>query len=97
VKLTTHLHLKMGGAIHHRVQTGSGAHAVSYPVGTRGSFSDVKRVGREADHSPLSNTEVKNAWSYNSSPHYAFMDLCSVKAQELYLHSSIRLHSMVLC
>jgi hypothetical protein len=28
----------------------------------------VKRSGREADHSPPSSTEVKNAWSYTSTP-----------------------------
>jgi hypothetical protein len=28
----------------------------------------VKRPGREADHSPASSDEVKNAWSYTSTP-----------------------------
>jgi hypothetical protein len=28
----------------------------------------VKRPGREADHSPPSSTEVKNAWSYTLTP-----------------------------
>jgi hypothetical protein len=28
----------------------------------------VKRPGREADHSPPSNAQVKNAWSYTSTP-----------------------------
>jgi hypothetical protein len=28
----------------------------------------VKRPGRETDHSPLSSAEVKNAWSYTSTP-----------------------------
>jgi hypothetical protein len=28
----------------------------------------IKRQEREADHSPPSNTEVKNAWSYTSTP-----------------------------
>jgi len=28
----------------------------------------VNRLGREADHSPGSGTEVKNAWSYTSTP-----------------------------
>jgi hypothetical protein len=37
---------------HHRVQTGSGAHPASYPVGTGDFFLGVKRPGREADHSP---------------------------------------------
>jgi len=30
---------------HHHVQTGSGAHPPSYPVGTRDSFSGVKAAG----------------------------------------------------
>jgi hypothetical protein len=33
----------------------------------------VKRPGREADHSPSSSAEFKNAWSYNSTPEYASM------------------------
>jgi hypothetical protein len=28
----------------------------------------VKRLGREADQSPPSSAEVKNAWSYTSTP-----------------------------
>jgi len=28
----------------------------------------VKRLGLEADHSPASIAEVKNAWSYTSTP-----------------------------
>jgi hypothetical protein len=43
-------------SLHRRVQNGSGAHPVSYP----GALSlGVKRSGREADHSPPSNAEVK--------------------------------------
>jgi hypothetical protein len=33
----------------------------------------VKWPGREADHSPPSNAEVKNAWSYTSTPQCVFM------------------------
>jgi hypothetical protein len=29
--------------------------------------------GREADHSPVANTEVKKMWIYTSTPPYAFM------------------------
>jgi hypothetical protein len=44
-----------------RVQTGSGAHPVSYPMGTRGPFPGAKvRPGRDADHSTPSNAEVEN-------------------------------------
>jgi hypothetical protein len=49
----------------------------------------VKRPGREADHSPPSSTEVKNAWNYISTPQYAFMAWCSVKKEaqgHLYLY-----------
>jgi hypothetical protein len=48
---------------------GSGGIApASYPMGTGGSFPGVKRPGREADHSPPSSAEVKNSWSYTSTP-----------------------------
>jgi hypothetical protein len=64
-------------SLHHRVQTGSGAHPPSYPMGTMGSFPGVKRPGREADHSPPSSAEGK-------------------ECVELYLHSPILLHGVVL-
>jgi hypothetical protein len=42
--------------------------------GVPGALSPaVKRPGREADHSPPSSAEVKNAWMYTSIPSYAFM------------------------
>jgi len=40
----------------------------------------VKRPGSEADHSPPSSAEVKNAWSYTFNPQYAFMALFSVRS-----------------
>jgi hypothetical protein len=46
-------------SLHHRVQNGSGAHAPSYPMGKGALSLGVKRPGREADHSPPSNAEVK--------------------------------------
>jgi hypothetical protein len=43
----------------------------------------------KADHSPPSSADVKNAWSYTSTPQYAFMAWRSVEAQEqLYLYLS---------
>jgi hypothetical protein len=39
------------------------------PPPTGGSFSGVKRPGREANHSPQSRVEVKNEWSCTSSAH----------------------------
>jgi hypothetical protein len=43
------------------VQTGSGAHPASSPVGTGSPFPGGKaRPGRDADHSPPSSAEVEN-------------------------------------
>jgi hypothetical protein len=50
---------------HRRVQTGSGAHPASYTMSTRALSLGVKWPGREADNS---SAEVKNAWSYTSTP-----------------------------
>jgi hypothetical protein len=33
----------------------------------------VKRLGREADHSPPTSAKVKKMWIYISTPPYAFM------------------------
>jgi hypothetical protein len=63
-------------SLHHLVQYGSGAHPASYP----GALSlGVKRLGHEADYSPPSSAEVKNAWSYTSALQYVFMVWCLVK------------------
>jgi hypothetical protein len=44
----------------HRVHIGSGAHRDSYTMGTEGYFPrEVKRPGRETDHSPPSSSEVE--------------------------------------
>jgi len=37
----------------------------------RGSLNRVKRLGSEVNHSPLSSGEVKNLWSYTSTPLYS--------------------------
>jgi hypothetical protein len=39
-------------SLHHRVQTGSGAHPASYTIDIEGCFPGVKRPGCEADHPP---------------------------------------------
>jgi hypothetical protein len=48
----------------------------------RALFLGVKRPRREADHSPPSSAEVKNAWSYTSTPQYVFMAWCLVKHRD---------------
>jgi hypothetical protein len=42
----------------------------------------IKRSGREADHSPPSSVEVKNAWSCTSTHPYVFMAWCLVKHRD---------------
>jgi hypothetical protein len=56
---------------------------------------EVKRPGREADHSPSSSVKVKNAWLYTSTPQYAFMVWCSVKKKStgMTLHFTFTFHS----
>jgi hypothetical protein len=41
-------------------------------------FLGVKQLESETDHSTPSGAEVKNAWSYTSTPQYAFMAWYSV-------------------
>jgi hypothetical protein len=55
-------------SLRHRVETDPGAHTASYPTGVGGSYSRVKRPGREADHSHPSIAEVRNTRSYTSTP-----------------------------
>jgi hypothetical protein len=42
------------------IQTGSGAHPVSHPMGTGGIAA-----GREVDHSPPTSAEVKKMWIHS--------------------------------
>jgi hypothetical protein len=42
----------------------------------------VKRPGSEADHPLPSSADVKNAWSYTSTPQYVFMVWCLVKHRD---------------
>jgi hypothetical protein len=79
-------------SLRYRIQTGPEAYPASYPMGTGrggGLSLGVKWRGIESDNSPLSNAEVKNSWSYNSTPPYVFMAWCLVKYR-------IRFHGAVL-
>jgi len=39
----------------------------------------IKRPKREANQSPSSSAEIRNTWSYTSTPPYVFMARCLVK------------------
>jgi hypothetical protein len=55
-------------SLHHRVETDCGAHPASFPLKPGAVSLEVKRPGREADHSHPSSAEVKNAGGYTSIP-----------------------------
>jgi hypothetical protein len=42
-------------------------------MGIGGSFHGVKRLGREAEHSPPTIAEVKKIWIYTFTHPYVFM------------------------
>ena len=55
------------------IQTGSGTQPALY---SKGFFcEEFQKPRHEANHSPPSTSEVKNEWSYASTPPYAFMTL----------------------
>jgi hypothetical protein len=56
-------------SILHLVQTGSWVHPTCYPIGTGALSPGVKRLGREADRSPPSSTEVENGGAIPLLPH----------------------------
>jgi hypothetical protein len=64
-------------SLHHHVQTSSGAHPASYPIGTRGSFPGSRAAG---------------AWSWSLTS----ISCRGQECLELYFHSPIRLHGVVL-
>jgi len=68
VSIETKLRAGGPGSVPGRSQTGSSAHTASCPIGTGGSYSGVKRAGREANHSRPSIAGFKNVWSYIIAP-----------------------------
>jgi hypothetical protein len=60
------------GALH-VVQTGSGAHPASFPIGTGALSPGIKRPGRGSDPSSRTSAEAKKTWIYTCNPSYAFV------------------------
>jgi len=50
------------------IQTGSGAHQVSYSMSIRVLSPEAKRQGHEVDHSPPFTAEIKYEWICTSAP-----------------------------
>jgi hypothetical protein len=57
----------------HFLQTASGVHPTSYPMGTGALSPGIKLPGYEADHSPSATAEAKKMWIYTSTLPYVFM------------------------
>jgi hypothetical protein len=61
-------------SLNHRVQNGSEPHRASYPMGSTGSFLGGKAIeGVKLTTRLHLVPRSKNAWSYISTPQYAFM------------------------
>jgi hypothetical protein len=55
------------------LEIGSRGHSASCTVGDGVSFPGVRRSKHVANNLPVSSSEVKNVWSWNSSHPYASM------------------------
>jgi hypothetical protein len=60
-------------SVFQNVHAGSEVHPLSYSMGTETSFSGRNRPWLETDHPAPPHAEVKNEWSYTSTPVYAFV------------------------
>jgi len=49
---------------------------------------EVKRQGREADHSLPSSAKVRKVWDHNSTPQYVSMEWCLIKQQTSSWHGT---------
>jgi hypothetical protein len=54
-------------SLYHRVKTGCAAHPASCPKILGALSLEIKRPGREVDHSPPSSVGVKNLWNCTST------------------------------
>jgi hypothetical protein len=62
----------------------------------------IKWPGREADHSLPSNAELKNVWSYTSTPQHLFVAWCFVKYRDSFKHRcslylSCKIQKKIIC
>jgi hypothetical protein len=76
-------------SLHHWIQTSSGDPSASYTVCTGVALPGIQRPGREADHSPPPNAEVKMSGVIPPFLQCVFMTLCLINLE-------IRLYGTVL-
>jgi hypothetical protein len=63
-------------------------HSASYSISIRGLSSSVQMVRLKTCQLPPSSAKVKNTWSNNSIPTYAFM-ACTQTTLTVYYHSDL--------
>ena len=68
----------------HCIQTEYGAHLALYSMDARAPSPGIKPQ-HEADQSPPSGAEVKNAWNFVSSPQNASMVWCFIKKRDSFV------------
>jgi hypothetical protein len=68
--------------LRYRIQTGSGGHPASCPMGTGDSFLGIKRPGREADHSLSLVPRLRMGRAIPPLPQYVFMAWFLVKHRD---------------
>jgi hypothetical protein len=69
-------------SLHHRVQTGPGPTQPPSQWVPGTPSVGASQPGREADHSPPSSADVKNAEICTSTPQYVFLEWCLVKHRD---------------
>jgi hypothetical protein len=69
--------------LYHSVQISSGAHPVSYPMGTSDSFSRDKAAVMWSWPLTSVKWQVKKARNYISAPPYAFVEKCLIEKRSL--------------
>jgi hypothetical protein len=74
----------------HRVHTACEATQLPIQSVLGTIFPEVEQPGSEADHSPTSSVEVKNACSYTSTPLNVFMARCLIKHGENFTAREVR-------
>jgi hypothetical protein len=70
----------------HCVQTGSGAQPQPLRLVPAFLSPEVKRPGRESNHSPSSSAETKNPWSCTSPSQYVFKTLNLIKHRDNFIY-----------
>jgi len=73
------------------IQNESGAHPVSYPMATRGSFPEVVQPRLKGDHTPHLVSRLKMRWGNTSTPHTSLHICTKATIHLLFFFSAVQL------